>query len=357
MYEKAGRIKKVAGEIAWRTFLDPRLRTRAEHAAFLAKADLSTAMVGEFPELQGIIGGRYALQDGEDSRVAQAIAEHYKPLGPNDSCPSAAESVAVALADKIDSLVGLFHFGVRPTGAGDPYALRRAALGVIRMILENRLPLRLLWAFLVAFKALRDEAVETDADLLLRDLMAFRLGLGGELLSFMVERLKVHLREQGVRHDCVDAVLKPASSGEGDDDLVKLVARAEAVQQFLTWDDGAKLLVAYKRSERIVRIEEERDGRSYSEPVNDELLQEEEERLLCQRLKEVGQIPQSSFVTSETFIRAMSALASLREPVDKFFGKVTVNTDDRELRANRLCLLAGIRDTMNQIADFSQIKG
>jgi glycyl-tRNA synthetase beta chain len=313
-------------------------RERARRAAMLAKADLSTGMVGEFPELQGIMGRYYALHDGEDRRVADAIADHYKPQGPNDTCPTAPDSVAVALADKIDTLVAFFAIDERPTGSRDPFALRRAALGVIRLILENRLRLRLVGVFALAATNLNPGMTD------FRD-------PSQELLGFIADRLKVHLREEGVRHDLIAAVFALE-----EDDLVRLLARVAALADFLDSEDGANLLVAYRRAANIVAIEERRDRRGYGDPIDPLLLHQPEEEALYASLAQAGAALETTLV-EERFDRAMAALAALRGSVDEFFEKVTVNTGDRALRENRLRLLSGIRAVMNRVADFSQIEG
>jgi glycyl-tRNA synthetase beta chain len=308
---------------------------RACAAARLAKADLSTGMVGEFPELQGIMGRYYALEDGEDPRVAQAIAEHYKPQGPNDTCPAAPESIVVALADKIDALAAFFAIGEKPTGSRDPFALRRAAQGVIRIILENKLRLSLRPLFT---RGANFFAVNTGAT-------------AGEVLDFIADRLKVHLRAEGVRHDLIAAVF-----ALGEDDLVRLRARVDALATFLASEDGANLLVAYRRAANIVAIEERRDGRRYDGPVAAALLRQAEEKALFDSLSEVSR-DTGTELAREEFAGAMAALAQLRQPIDAFFDKVTVNCEESRLRENRLRLLSAIRATMNQVADFSQIEG
>jgi glycyl-tRNA synthetase beta chain len=307
---------------------------RARRAVLLAKADLSTGMVGEFPELQGVIGRYYALHDGEAPEIADAIAEHYKPLGPNDTCPAAPDSIAAALADKLDSLAAFFAIGEKPTGSRDPFALRRAALGAIRLILENRLRLPLRAAFARAADALGPDYPEA----------------GGELLAFLADRLKVHLREQGVRHDLVAAVFALA-----EDDFVRLLARVEALAKVLETEDGADLLVAYRRASNIVAIEQRNGGWTEGD-VNPALLRQSEERALADRLDESGAAAAQA-LEREEFEAAMAALARLRHPVDDFFDKVTVNADDPVLRENRLRLLSRIHTVMNQVADFSQIEG
>ena len=246
--EKIDRVEALAAEIA--ASVDGADVATVKRAARLAKADLSTGMVGEFPELQGLMGRYYAIGDGEDAAVADAIAEHYSPLGPNDTCPTNPVSVCVALADKIDTLVGFFAIDEKPTGSKDPYALRRAALGVIRLIMENGLRLPLNEAFRKA-----NHLIAEIAD-----------GVSGtwdvsDLLSFFADRLKVHLREQGVRHDLIDAVFALG----GEDDLVRLIKRVEALQAFLNTDDGENLLTAYKRAANILKAEEKKDGKSYTD--------------------------------------------------------------------------------------------
>ncbi|HYZ39350.1 MAG TPA: glycine--tRNA ligase subunit beta [Stellaceae bacterium] len=311
---------------------------RSRRAVRLAKADLSTGMVGEFPELQGIIGRYYALNDSEDPAVADAIADHYRPLGPNDAGPVAPISVVAALADKIDSLVAFFAIGEKPTGSRDPFALRRAALGTIRIVLENGLRLPLAAAFRHAYLGLRADLPDpTD-----------------ELLDFFSERLRVHLREQGIGHDLIAAIF--ARPGEREDDLVRLLARVAALRGFLASADGANLLIAFRRASNIVTIEEGRDTRSYDGDPQLSLVRQPEERALLEALRDVA-ARAGTFLAREQFERAMSELARLRRPVDDFFDKVTVNCEDPALRENRLRLLSRIRATLNQVADFSQIEG
>ncbi len=321
---------------------DGELGQLAQRAAHLAKADLSTGMVGEFPELQGVMGGYYALHGGEDPRIAEAIAEHYKPLGPNDSCPTAPVSVVVALADKIDTLVAFFAIGEPPTGSRDPFALRRAALGVIRLILENKIRLNLATVLTKSVEILIKQRGSTE----------FTPYVHYEIFKVLVDRLKIHLREQGIRHDLIAAVF--ARGGEYD--IVRLLACVEALDQFLATEDGANLLTAYRRASNIVSIEASRDGRSYDDAPDADRFTQAEERALGSVLQEVRR-KATEAVSGERFKEAMAALASLRRPVDEFFDKVTVNTDDPALRENRLRLLSRIRDTMNQVADFSQIEG
>jgi glycyl-tRNA synthetase beta chain len=337
--DKVGRVERLADGVA--ACLRDADRKQVRRAAELSKADLSSSMVGEFPELQGIMGRYYALAGGEAAAVADAIAEHYSPLGPNDRCPSAPVSVAVALADKIDTLVGFFSIGEKPTGSKDPFALRRSALGVIRLVLENRLRLPLVRFFALAF------AIGAEGET-----WAKGSDPTGELLDFFADRLKVHLREQGVRHDLIAAVFALGN----EDDLMRLLARVAALDEFLRSDDGANLLVAYRRAANIVRIEEKKDGASYGEAPDPKLLAEPAEASLAAELERAA-AESGAALARENFAAAMAALARLRGPVDEFFARVTVNCDDRSLRANRLRLLSRIRDTLNRVADFSQIEG
>jgi glycyl-tRNA synthetase beta chain len=310
-------------------------------AAELAKADLSTGMVGEFPELQGVMGRYYALHDGVAPEIAQAIAEHYSPLGPNDRCPTAPISVAVALADKIDTLVGFFAVGEVPTGSRDPFALRRAALGIIRLILENNLRLPLQGVLSQGFKIAQGAG-----------LSAMAADPTDALLAFFADRLKVHLRERGTRHDLVAAIFALG----GEDDFVRLIARVAALDAFLASDDGANLLTAFRRASNIVRIEEKKDGIAYAGEADPARLVLSQETALSTRLAEVA-MASADALAREAFAQAMTELAKLSGPVDEFFAEVTVNCEDVALRANRLRLLAQIRDTLNRVADFSQIEG
>jgi glycyl-tRNA synthetase beta chain len=342
VYDKVERMEKLAEHLA--------LEINAAHvtcqrAARLAKADLSTGMVGEFPELQGIMGRYYALNDHEDQKVADAIADHYKPLGPNDTCPSQKEGIVAALADKLDALAGFFFVGERPTGSGDPYALRRAAQGVIRIVLENELR--------VSLTNIQGRAVEIVASSLGETSPEPVGEIVQSLIHFYGDRLKVHLREQGIRHDLISAVFSPILR---EDNLVRLLARARALKAFLDTDDGSNLLTAYRRASNIVSIEERRDNQEYYPDVDQRLLKEPAERALMADL-ELSADGARHCVQREEFDAAMGYLASMRHNVDEFFEKVTVNVDDKQLRENRLRLLARIRATMNQIADFSQIEG
>jgi len=339
--DKVARMERLADSVA--SYVPGADIARSRRAVRLAKADLSTGMVGEFPELQGIMGRYYALHDCEDPVVADAIAEHYRPLGPNDACPTAPESVVTALADKLDSLVAFFAIGEKPTGSRDPFALRRAALGTIRLILENKLRLPLGLSFTEAVNGLTTQKPEIDVG-----------SLPYELTTFIADRLKVHLREWGVRHDLISAAF--AQVGAAEDDLVRLLKRVDALESFLATEDGANLLTAFRRASNIVAIEEARDGRPYNGEVDPLLLCQVEEQALAEQLAEVGGRA-GTFLEHEEFQDAMSELARLRRPVDDFFDKVTVNSDNTALRDNRLRLLSRIRATLNRVADFSQIEG
>ena len=299
-------------------------------AAHLAKADLSTGMVIEFPDLQGVMGRYYAIADGEKTVVADAIAEHYLPQGPGNPCPTAPVSVTVALADKIDTLVSFWSINEKPTGSKDPYALRRTALGVIRLIIENKLRLGLRNIFKLA---------NEDVDAV-------------DLLAFFADRLKVHLREEGVAHDYIDAVF----SLDEEDDLVRLLKRVKALDAFLNTEDGANLLVAYRRAANILSIEEKKDGQNYRDVLDEELLQKDEEKVLFKELVNVTPIVDAA-IADERFNDAMAHLSRLRSNVDSFFDGVTVNCKDEELRVNRLRLLSKIRSALDRVADFSKIEG
>jgi glycyl-tRNA synthetase beta chain len=340
MGEKVTRLQTLAAELC--EFIPGADRDRARSAALLAKADLSSGMVGEFPELQGVMGRYYALAEGETADVADAIREHYSPLGPNDKCPTAPNSIAVSLADKLDTLVGFFAINEKPTGSKDPFALRRAALGIIRLIVENKLRAPLNTAIAKSLAGYGPN-LKTDFD---------AAKIGQDLVAFFADRLKVALKEQGVRHDLIDAVFALG----GEDDLVRLLARVDALKAFLSTDDGANLLVAYRRASNIVAIEEKKDKAKYDGRVDESRLKEPEEAKLHKVLAEV-QKDTKILLEREEFQGAMLALALLRGPVDAFFDKVTVNSDDKELRANRLRLLSEIRRTLGQVAEFGKIEG
>ena len=319
---QAARIKRIvalAKELAPLVMADP---NKAERAAQLAKADLLTEVVGEFPEVQGLMGRYYAQAQGEDEAVARAIEDHYKPQGPKDLVPSDPVSIAVALADKIDMLVSFWKIDEKPTGSKDPFALRRAALGVIRIVLDNNLRLSL------------------------------RKWASADLLAFFADRLKVQLREQGARHDLVDAVF----ALEGQDDLLLIVRRVEALGKFLDTDNGKNLLAGVKRAANILRIEEKKDNKSYTGAPDPALLSQPEEKALAAAIA-TARKDASAAVAKEDFAAAMTAMAKLRPSVDAFFDKVTVNADDKKLRENRLKLLNEIRQATRAVADFSRIEG
>jgi glycyl-tRNA synthetase beta chain len=339
--ERIKRIERLAAEIAPLVGADVE---KAKRAAKLAKADLLTEVVGEFPELQGLMGKYYALAQGEDGSVAAASEEHYKPQGPNDRVPSDPVSVAVALADKIDTLVGFWAIDEKPTGSKDPYALRRAALGVIRLIVENTLRLSLLKIAKSALGGLleigtRQALVDPDK-------------LPADLLSFFADRLKVQLREQGARHDLVDAWFALG----GQDDLLMVVRRVEALGKFLDTDDGKNLLAGTKRAGNILAIEEKKDKRRFDGAPDASLYSLNEEKTLAKAIDQV-KVEATAAVAKEDFAAAMSAMAKLRPAVDAFFDKVKVNDDDPKIRENRLKLLNEIRSATRAVADFSKIEG
>jgi len=339
--ERIERIERLAGELAPLIGADAK---KAKRAALLCKADLLTEMVGEFPELQGTMGKYYAQEQGEDEAVADAIEDHYRPKGPDDLVPSDPIAVAVALADKLDTLVGFWAVDEKPTGSKDPFALRRAALGIIRLVLDNKVRLSLL-----------DTTKSAAAGLIKagrRDAIADRKQLPADLLAFFADRLKVQLREQGARHDLVDAVF----SLEGQDDLLLIVRRVEALGQFLDSEDGKNLLAGYKRATNIIRIEEKKDNRHYIGAPQARLYRQPEEKALASAI-EATETEAARAVKKEDFVAAMRAMAKLRPAVDAFFDKVTVNVDDKALRENRLKLLNQIREATGAVADFSKIEG
>ena len=316
------RIEKLAGEIAGKIGADVEM---ARRAARLAKADLTTGVVGEFPELQGVMGRYYAIHDEENDDVADAIRDHYEPAGPNNPVPKTLVSIAVALADKLDSLKQFFTAGEKPTGSGDPFALRRAALGALRIIVGNNIRFNL--------------ASVID-------------GMPDELFAFFVDRLKVNLREAGARYDLLDAAL----AGQADSNFRRVVEKVEALQAFLKTDDGKNLLAGYKRAANILKAEEKKDNRTYISEVDEALLPEAADKALHAALaKAIGAIGPK--LDKEDFAGAMTEMAALRGPVDGFFEAVKVNADDPKLRENRLHMLAGLRAALHRVADFSRIEG
>jgi glycyl-tRNA synthetase beta chain len=398
--ERVQRIMRLAREIAPLVGADP---DKAERAAKLAKADLVTKMVGEFPELQGLMGKYYAIAQGEDASVATAIEDHYKPVGPNDRVPTDPVAIAVALADKLDTLVGFWAIDEKPTGSKDPYALRRAALGVIRIALEAQLRIRLialtfghfatqkglinvesLGDILEAAKILADSGL-IDASLLPEitkkartdtvvqvgpDFVMRAWNNSRELLLFMADRLRVQLREEGRRSELLNAVfwfranqaeesphlrsLTASSSIVQQDDLTLVVRLVETLGEFLDTDDGRNLLAGYKRATNILRDEEKKSGEAFTGAVDPKLLADPEEKALAAALDSAA-LAATAAVTKEDFAAAMTALAKLRAPVDAFFEKVRVNADDPAVRANRLRLLNRIREATLAVADFSKI--
>ncbi|MTD95347.1 glycine--tRNA ligase subunit beta [Hyphomicrobium sp. xq] len=335
-FERTERIKEMAHQLA--TSQELCEAALALRAGELSKADLVSGMVGEFPELQGLMGRYYAEAEHMNPAIARAIELHYKPKGPTDSVPLESEgdgaAVAVALADKLDMLVGFWAIGEKPTGSGDPYQLRRAALGVIRLVIDNELRLPLRHTFVLAQGKKKDDAASND------------------LLAFFAERLKVYLRDKGARHDLIDAII----SLPGQDDLALIVKRVEALTEFLKTDDGANLLAGVKRAQNILTIEEKKDKTSHAGDYDAALLQADEEEALAAAIDKVKDDTVAALAV-ENFAGSMRALAELRAPVDAFFDKVTVNADDPALRQNRLHLLSQIRAATLNVADFTKIAG
>jgi glycyl-tRNA synthetase beta chain len=335
--ERVKRVEALAGDIATAIGAD---RGRATLAARLAKADLVTGMVGEFPELQGLMGRYYAIAQGSDEEVADAIRDHYKPQGPSDSLPVSKTGQVVAVADKLDTLVGFWAIDEKPTGSKDPYALRRAALGIIRSVLEQGTRLNLAHAIAIScrsfgeFKSIADRQFTDD------------------LLAFFADRLKVYLRDKGARYDLIDAVFALG----GQHDLLMMVRRVEALSKFLDSEDGNHLLTGVKRATNILKIEEKKDGRTFDGNVNTNILIQGEERELNTAINGASAQARKA-VAAEDFEAAMRAMAKLRGPVDAFFDKVTVNADDPSFRENRLKLLNRIRAATREVADFSKIEG
>ena len=361
-------------------------QAHAARAAKLAKADLTTGMVGEFPELQGVMGGYYSAHDGEAPAVAAAVREHYLPKGPGDGLPENPAGVVVALADKLDQIVAFFAVGEKPTGSGDPFALRRAALGIIRIIRENNLRVHLGETISTASENITvfsvpkpTVAVTVTPGVPLLDINedTFEIkittlhtgettttrgtsitekhadpGVAQEVLAFLIDRLRVQLRAEGARHDVLNAVLGAGS----DDDIVRLLARTEAVAAFIGTDEGVNLLAAYRRSANILRIETKKDGHEHSGVIVTPLLEEPAELELALAIGQVGPVVADA-IAGEKFTDAMASLAALREPVDAFFEAILVNAERPELRQNRLRLLFHLRAAMNMAADFSRIEG
>ncbi|MFY9694550.1 MAG: glycine--tRNA ligase subunit beta [Xanthobacteraceae bacterium] len=378
--ERIERIERLAAELAPLVGADP---VKAKRAARLCKADLLTEVVGEFPELQGTMGKYYAEAQGEDEAVAHACEDHYRPKGPDDLVPSDPVSIAAALADKIDTLVGFWAIDEKPTGSKDPYALRRAALGVIRLVVdaEIRLPLIPVMTHPLRFsvvhmnvamqRMLQNLPAENNPEITERMLklgaqateignrLRFNapaqndeLAILRSLVAFFADRLKVQLRDQGARHDLVDAVF----ALEGQDDLLLIVRRVEALGKFLDTEDGKNLLAGYKRATNIIRIEEKKDSREYTGAPEPKLYKRDEEKALAKAIT-TATAEATRAVAAEDFAAAMAAMAKLRPYVDAFFDKVTVNVEDKALRENRLKLLNEIRAATRAVADFSKIEG
>ncbi|MBC9207255.1 glycine--tRNA ligase subunit beta [Roseomonas aerophila] len=362
--QRVQRLEKLARFLAPKLGADVALATRA---AGLAKADLATGLVGEFPELQGIIGRYYALHHGEAPQVAEAIAAHYRPAGPGDSVPNEPVAITVALADKIDQLAGFFAADERPTGSGDPYALRRAALGIIRIIRENGLRLDLAEVFAEAFFGFPQAVGSTAEPEFGMAVASEKLNSGWQpepksdyppmvaafaagLMDFLAERLRVQLRAEGQRHDVLAATL-----GAGTDaDLVRLLARTDALRQFLEGEDGANLLTASRRGANILRIEDKKDG-PHQPATDTALLAADEEKALAAALDAAAPAVDAA-LAAEDYSAAMAAMAKLRHPVDAFFEQVVVNDPDAALRRNRLGLLARLRALTDRVADLAKIE-
>jgi glycyl-tRNA synthetase beta chain len=362
--ERIARLEALARELAPKVGADV---TDSGRAAHLAKADLATEMVGEFPELQGLMGRYYASAQGEEPSVAAAIEEHYKPQGPNDRIPTSPVSIAVALADKLDTLVGFWTIDEKPTSSKDPYALRRAALGVIRIVLENerRVPLNpVLQAAMSPLVRHREEPRRGDAAIQggverfaasgsLRSARDDGKAIVSDLLAFFADRLKVYLREKGARHDLIDAVF----ALPGQDDLLQVVRRVEALGKLLDTEDGKNLLAGYRRAANILRAEEKKDGaEAFAGKHAQAPLAPPAERYLADVVASAGAAVRQH-VAAEDFEGAMRALATLRAPVDGFFIDVTVNDPDPQTRVNRLRLLNELREAMHAVADFSKVAG
>lgn len=377
-FERVERIEALAGEIAPMVGADVE---DARRAALLSKADLPTGMVGEFPELQGLMGRYYALAQGENASVAAAIEDHYKPLGPSDRVPAEPVSIAVALADKLDILTGFWAIDEKPTGSKDPYALRRAALGVIRIIVDNQLRIPLTALVEHGYRLVMRDDISPQNDEVASGLQAMRARLDSDvptdirtpleagsegqaasraparhvdlasLLAFFHDRLKVSLRDAGARHDLVDAVIASDS-----DDILQIVNRVNALGSLLAKEDGTALLAGYKRAVNILVAEERKDGKAYPGEIDSAALTLSEESVLSATI-ELARSEVTAQLEADDYAGAISSLASLREPVDAFFESVLVNDPDPTIRANRLNLLARLRDTMHLVADFGKVAG
>ncbi len=370
--DKVERIEILALQLAG--YVSGANKTLVQKAARLCKADLVTGMVGEFPELQGVMGRYYAVAQKEDAAVADAIRDHYKPQGPTDTVPSDPVAVCVALADKLDTLVSMFAIGEKPTGSKDPFALRRAALGVIRIILDNtiRLPLKTIFASppaaTIALHMAQDKlAKQTQASLqqphkvgkyvVINESASEELShavpenLSAMLYDFFIDRLKVQLKDQGIRHDVISAVV-----ANGDDDLVRIVNKAKELQELLSSDMGQDVLAAYKRAHNIVTLEEKKDGSKYNAPTEPKLFSIPEEEKLYGVIENLSSAMELA-IKIEKFKDVMEMVASMRPSITAFFDKVLVNDANQDIRKNRLNLLSKFCSTLNKVANFALIEG
>jgi glycyl-tRNA synthetase beta chain len=337
--DRVERIRALAAKIAMPASADYKL---VDRAVVLCKADLRTEAVGEFPELQGVMGRKYAVLQGEDMSVSTAIEDHYKPQGPSDRVPEDKVAITVALADKLDTLIGFWAIDEKPTGSKDPFALRRAALGIIRILLEKRVRVTLLPRIVSHMQRIdADIGANIATDDLSRQI---------DLLSFFHDRLKVYLRDQGARHDLIDAVLTPEA-----DDLLMVARRVEALTAFITSEDGINLLAGTKRATQLLAAEEKK-GTVVADGVSEALLRLDAEKELFGAITKASS-EAAGAVAHEDFRSAMEALSKLRAPVDRFFTDVLVNDEDAAIRANRLALLRMIREATGTVADFSKIAG
>ena len=373
-YQRVERIVALAGEIAAKIGAGlaegerAKLVEKAKRAALLCKADLTTGVVGEFPELQGVMGRYYAIHDGEDAEVADAIHDHYKPVGPSDAVPTSKVSIAVALADKLDQWAAFFAVGEAPTGSKDPFALRRACLGILRIILDNSLRLHLApYAFDVVEKIPQASLHEvkhsvtssrTNELLNFEDVSVRKGYIVGECLEFLNDRLEIILKGKSITYDLINSAFVTPNEGshEAQDDYVKLVARVEALQSFLKTDAGTNLLAGYKRAANILKAEEKKDKTTFDGAPDPEAFVLSEEKALFVELSTASELVKAE-IERERFVEAMGVMSRLRGPVDAFFDKVTVNDKDPALRKNRLLLLSRLRATLHLAADFSKIEG
>ncbi len=336
--QRVERLKMLSKELVKVTKADKAL---TQEAANLCKADLMSEIVYEFPELQGLAGQYIATKQGKEEVVSLALVDHYKPQGQSDDLPNDPVSITVSLADKLDTLIGFWAIDEKPTGSKDPFALRRAALGIIRIVLEHDLKLPLKTYFSKGLEIYKKQRGDD-----------FGIDQADEFLSFFADRLKVYLRDKGIRHDLIDSVF----SLGGQDDLLMIVKRVEALTALLQTDDGVNLLAGVKRASNILRIEEKKDKKSYQQTVDEKLLSDKNEKLLFKSIVQAKKEAEQ-FIKKEKFQEAMTAIAKLRTPVDTFFDDVIVNDENKSIRENRLNLLSQIRETTREVADFSKIEG